>query len=62
MEVRRGIAEAARLVKHGGTIAFIDWVEGRNELNLEGAARARCISLQREKDAHHFTAPGRAGQ
>jgi SAM-dependent methyltransferase len=34
------IAEAVRLVERGGTIAFTDWVEGRNELSPEEARRA----------------------
>lgn len=33
------IAEAARLVKAGGTIAFTDWVEGPQELSPEEAKR-----------------------
>jgi len=33
------IAEAARLVKPGGLIAFTDWVEGANELTDEEAQR-----------------------
>ena len=32
----RLIAEAARLVKPGGTIAFTDWVEGADEATSEG--------------------------
>ena len=35
----RLIAEAARLVKPGGTIAFTDWMEGRPELSDEEARR-----------------------
>ncbi|MHB1457105.1 MAG: class I SAM-dependent methyltransferase [Armatimonadota bacterium] len=33
------IAEAVRLVKSGGTIAFTDWVEGTNEMTLDEANR-----------------------
>ena len=33
------IAEAARLVKPGGIIAFTDWMEGRAELTADEAAR-----------------------
>ena len=33
------IAEAVRLVKPGGTIAFTDWVEGANEMTPEEANR-----------------------
>ena len=33
------IAEAARLVKLGGTIAFTDWIEGENEMTAEEAQR-----------------------
>ncbi len=35
----RLIAEAARLVKPGGTIAFTDWIEGPAGLSAEEAAR-----------------------
>ncbi len=35
----RLIAEAARLVKAGGTIAFTDWMEGQTELTEEEARR-----------------------
>lgn len=33
------IAEAARVVKSGGTIAFTDWVEGRNSMTAEESER-----------------------
>ena len=33
------IAEAARLVKAGGVIAFTDWIEGGTEMNAEEAER-----------------------
>jgi SAM-dependent methyltransferase len=33
------IAEAARLVKPGGTIAFTDWIEGENEMSEQEAER-----------------------
>jgi ubiquinone/menaquinone biosynthesis C-methylase UbiE len=33
------IAEASRIVKKGGTIAFTDWVEGKKALNAEEAER-----------------------
>ena len=36
---RRLIAEAARLVKPGGTIAFTDWVEGRAAAERRGGPR-----------------------
>jgi SAM-dependent methyltransferase len=33
------VAEAARIVKLGGTIAFTDWIEGENEMTEEEAER-----------------------
>ena len=33
------VAEAARLVKPGGVIAFTDWIEGSNELSFSEAQR-----------------------
>src|SRR5215471_6412565 len=37
------IAEAARLVRPGGTIAFTDWVEGSVELSAEEAQRTLAL-------------------
>ncbi len=39
------IAEAARLVKPGGTVAFTDWMEGSNELTAEEARR--CLGFMK---------------
>jgi SAM-dependent methyltransferase len=36
---KRLIAEAARMVKPGGVIAFTDWIEGANALNVDEAER-----------------------
>jgi SAM-dependent methyltransferase len=36
----RLVAEAARLARTGGTIAFTDWVEGATEMSAEEAQRA----------------------
>jgi len=39
VDKRKLIAEAARLVKPGGTIAFTDWIEGEDSLSDEEAER-----------------------
>jgi len=34
------VAEAARVIRSGGVVAFADWVEGPTELSIEEAQRA----------------------
>ena len=51
------IAEAARLVKPGGTIAFTDWIEGPTEMSDEEAERfLKFMKFPNVQDIEGYTA------